>query len=37
MTTTQRDSYRNTEEGFGGAIFCMLAVLWIVVYLIYLP
>ncbi len=37
MTTTQRDSTRNVEESLGGAIFCMLVVLWIVVYLICLP
>ncbi len=37
MTTTQRDRYQNAEGSFAGAIFCMLVVLWIVVYLIHLP
>ncbi len=37
MTITQRGRFQNTEEGFGGAIFCMLIILWIVVYVINLP
>ncbi len=37
MTTSQREDCRYAEESYGGAVFCMLVVLWLVAYLICLP